>query len=156
MIGIILSLVSPFSPQRPNGWIKAFFLFFTFLSFNFAMEFRELNVMGLFFCSLGAHSRLVTDKWLNLRKVKICKRGLTNLRTDINNELRRVNETLDGMENKKMLPFFEYSSMSELNKFDLLCKVCVCYCLVEMRTKWNERKYGDYLGIRWSVLVEML
>lgn len=74
MIWIILSLVSPFYTK--SKWLNEFF--FSLIS---AVEFVN-KVWWDFLLSIS-----FTDKWLNLWKVKICKRSLTNLRTDINNEL---------------------------------------------------------------------
>lgn len=55
-------------------------------SLQFCNGIRELTLMAFAFLFVFA---LVPDKWLNSRKVKICKRGLTNLRIDINNEVSK-------------------------------------------------------------------
>jgi hypothetical protein len=86
------SVISFFIFTTKMEWMNKSLFFSYFLSLISQWN-SWIKWDGTFFSSI--RSCLVTDKWLNLRKVKICKRGLTNLRTDINNELRQVNETLD-------------------------------------------------------------
>lgn len=105
MIWITPSLVS--SPFEQSEWKEEKENFSLILQWN---SWIKLDGTYLFF--FRSLARL--DKWLNLRKVKICKRGLTNLRTDINNELRKsTNETLAVRRQRKKTTWASFST--ELN-----------------------------------------